>query len=538
MATVSGLSLESYVQIYKALIKTSDKVQAVTPIEECYYKVQDLRQVCCQMPIPGIARRCRHCQPHKADSYIQGLKVLTNHALQQHHPHCSVLQLLSVHGLSASKFNRTELLQAIKGKPLVNPFSQWLEGTDVDIQHLPPATAATCSTAVDPELVTGADLSALGWVEAGARILTQPIEQLQIDMLAGFAVIPGENDSNMLAGLAGAGLSAPMAGPSQQQQWQHETAAGLLRFTQQPVQEGHRATSDAGCPWSAEIPQQLQTAVAAEGMHVCEGWRTAKRAKTTVSSPLLQQHPPRTTPTAPLQAAVTDGPRAGQQQGPTTAAAVAANERALMIQNAAAGSSEQACSRLQPSRLQQRQRLHLELTHMLQQQHDGLQLEQQLGSGLNFSCGSFQQGVPAPQQQQEHQQHLAEQEDNANETEAEDDDEAQLMGDLTAVAAANPLVELLQQAGLPAAMPGASQQHAHQLLKQLQLFAAAGAVASQEVLPTAPAAAPATLGSAFSCDSNALLGRHVGFVLTEEMLVAGTKNMQLTFPAGVYEVNT
>lgn len=36
--TVSGLSLDSYVQMYKALNKTS-------PVNECYFKVQDLRQV-------------------------------------------------------------------------------------------------------------------------------------------------------------------------------------------------------------------------------------------------------------------------------------------------------------------------------------------------------------------------------------------------------------------------------------------------------------------------------------------------------------
>lgn len=45
MAAVCGLVLESYLQLHKALTKDSDKVQAVTPIEECYYKVQDLKQV-------------------------------------------------------------------------------------------------------------------------------------------------------------------------------------------------------------------------------------------------------------------------------------------------------------------------------------------------------------------------------------------------------------------------------------------------------------------------------------------------------------
>eukprot|EP00775_Hariotina_reticulata_P010269 gene10269-10428_t len=41
---ISALSLESYVQLYKALTKGSDKVQNVTPIEECYYKISDIKQ--------------------------------------------------------------------------------------------------------------------------------------------------------------------------------------------------------------------------------------------------------------------------------------------------------------------------------------------------------------------------------------------------------------------------------------------------------------------------------------------------------------
>jgi len=42
---ISALSLDSYVQLYRALTKGSDKVQSVTPIEECYYKISDIKQV-------------------------------------------------------------------------------------------------------------------------------------------------------------------------------------------------------------------------------------------------------------------------------------------------------------------------------------------------------------------------------------------------------------------------------------------------------------------------------------------------------------
>jgi hypothetical protein len=44
-ASVCGLSLEAYVQLHKALTKNSSSVQSQSVIEECYYKVQDLKQV-------------------------------------------------------------------------------------------------------------------------------------------------------------------------------------------------------------------------------------------------------------------------------------------------------------------------------------------------------------------------------------------------------------------------------------------------------------------------------------------------------------
>jgi hypothetical protein len=46
-ASTSGLSLEAYLQLHKALTKgnSSSVVQSQSVIEECYYKVQDLKQV-------------------------------------------------------------------------------------------------------------------------------------------------------------------------------------------------------------------------------------------------------------------------------------------------------------------------------------------------------------------------------------------------------------------------------------------------------------------------------------------------------------
>jgi hypothetical protein len=73
---VNSLTLESYIQLHQALTKHGQVVQSVTPIEECYYKVADLRQ------------------------------------------------FLQLHGFAAAgKFNRAELLAAIKGQKLINPFS-------------------------------------------------------------------------------------------------------------------------------------------------------------------------------------------------------------------------------------------------------------------------------------------------------------------------------------------------------------------------------------------------------------------------------
>lgn len=78
---VSGLSLESYLQLHQALTKQGQVVQSVTPIEECYYKIADLRQ------------------------------------------------LIQLHGFTASKFNRAELLAALKGQQLINPCSSSSTGS-------------------------------------------------------------------------------------------------------------------------------------------------------------------------------------------------------------------------------------------------------------------------------------------------------------------------------------------------------------------------------------------------------------------------
>lgn len=73
---VAGISAEAYLQLQSALTKHTGVVQPVTPIEEAFYKIGDLRQ------------------------------------------------LLVLHGLGAGgTFNKSQLLAAIKGQKLINPSS-------------------------------------------------------------------------------------------------------------------------------------------------------------------------------------------------------------------------------------------------------------------------------------------------------------------------------------------------------------------------------------------------------------------------------
>ncbi|WIA29006.1 hypothetical protein OEZ86_011523 [Tetradesmus obliquus] len=136
-ASVSGLSLEAYLQLHKALTKNSSTVQSQSVIEECYYKVQDLKQ------------------------------------------------LLALHGMSSSKFNRSEVLQALKGKCIVNPTSIIKpHSTQEEPQPLAAAAAAEPGSAGSSILLpfSQADLGSLGWaVDPGCAL-----EQLHLGMPAGF----------------------------------------------------------------------------------------------------------------------------------------------------------------------------------------------------------------------------------------------------------------------------------------------------------------------------------------------------------------
>lgn len=100
---------------------------------------------------------------------------------------------------------------------------------------------------------------------------------------------------------------------------------------------------------------------------------------------------------------------------------------------------------------------------------------------------------------------------------------------------------LLQRAGLQDGCRMPKHMHTPWMLQQLRLFVAGGAVASREKLPPPPAAgaAAAAAGSLSVVPGAAggpLLGRGIGFVLLEDMQVAGAKGATLTLPAGVYEV--
>lgn len=93
-AVVAGISAEAYLQLHSALTKHTGVVQPVTPIEEAFYKIGDLRQ------------------------------------------------LLVLHGLGAGgTFNKSQLLAAIKGQKLINP-SRSSSSNSLE-QGAPPQTEAS-----------------------------------------------------------------------------------------------------------------------------------------------------------------------------------------------------------------------------------------------------------------------------------------------------------------------------------------------------------------------------------------------------------
>jgi hypothetical protein len=176
-AYVSSLSVEAYVALHAALTKGRGAVQAVTPIEEAFYKLGDLRAV-------GAAATLRKHTVITALVPVTQLTSLATPAMTW------PLQLLQIHGCSATKINRAELLRGLRGMALINPVALCAaSSTDIDV-HIGAsacAAAAAGTGAINhaPHVVgllpvTAADLVALGWFDEGSSVSQDSIQWLPL----------------------------------------------------------------------------------------------------------------------------------------------------------------------------------------------------------------------------------------------------------------------------------------------------------------------------------------------------------------------
>jgi hypothetical protein len=346
---------------------------------------------------------------------------------------CLLLQLLALHGMSSSKFNRTDILQALKGKHIANPTCIIQPHSSSTDEAQPDAASSKAShTGVLP--FSEADLGSLGWaVDTGCAL-----EQLQLGMPAGFEAAAASVPKPVTAQTPAAAAAATTA------------AAASMPATMLA------AATDLDQPSAA-----LHVAVAAD---------TALPAHTLTAAACQQQQQ--------QQAALAN--HVLQHAAPTLASSAPAPTAAAMAPPPAA------------------------VAQTLMRTLGGLQVQHRQ------TMQTQQPGI-----------------DNS--------------ADLAAAAAAaeeeeDPMQVLLRRAGLQDGCRLPKHVHAPWMLQQLRLFVAGGAVASQEKLPPPPSAAAAG-GVVPGVGGGSLLGRGIGFVLLEDMQVAGLKGTALTLPAGVYEVS-
>ncbi|KAF8072858.1 hypothetical protein HT031_000518 [Scenedesmus sp. PABB004] len=241
-AAVSALSLEAYASMWAALTKGTGEVQGVTAIEECFYKLGDLRA------------------------------------------------LLALHGLSASKFNRAELLAAMRGRRPICPIH---EGGPA--RALPPA-AGGGGGAVVP--FAAADLAALGWWPEGLDAASElPVERLPLSPPAGEDGDSGEEPAPPPAAAAppsqpAAPAAAEAAGVQRQQQEQGQPQAAPDASPTPPPQSAATtpAPQELEAPPGAEEPPDGGDAAAVASALRRAGLLDAAGARGYVRTPwLLQQ---------------------------------------------------------------------------------------------------------------------------------------------------------------------------------------------------------------------------------------------------------
>jgi len=499
MQPVNGLSLESYLQLHKALTKNGDVVQSVTPIEECYYKISDLRQ------------------------------------------------LLQLHGFTAGKVNRTELLAAMKGQELINPCSLTTFTTDEQASDqqqasttsspsLPFTASDVCAVLGMPEPRSGdvqplqvlqlsstpVDVETLAPARANGPVAdNQPAQASDLTTVAAAATRPAATAAGALAVAVASQqpqhpysdpVNPPAATtPTQQLHNQH----------QQQVQLPDRVPNTQDNPQLAAVRSQQQHHTSQSQQHQHQH----QHQQPTASTQQQQQH-----------TLLQQQQQQQQQQPPAAAAATATGTLHSLPQGEVLHQLLAALLTCQPPAASSSS---MPLQAAAQPQQPASDLLQQLlacagatgGPRPNISCNAAQQPAAAMPS-------TAQAAATAVQTMAPGTGQPASAA-VAAGAGTTGLHTHLSthpckhsDEGTAAAavaldqLPGPS--HTPWLKLQLQWFEASGILAAP-----AAAAAAAAEGS-----TGSLLGRRVGFVLLEEMQVAGPRNSILTLPAGVYEVRS
>jgi hypothetical protein len=485
-AVSSGLSLESYIQLHRALTKQGHVVQSVTPIEECYYKIGDLRQ------------------------------------------------LLQLHGLTAAKFNRAELLAAIKGQRLIDPCSSnsrsncnssGIATTDaIGASAADPGPAdIPCDDGTDADLPSiAADCCAL----FGIQQRSSP-QLLKFLRLGSATLQPATAAANALAAGATELPSTAAAAACSADAMPFQPPLGITPAAPAATTAAAKALADAGMTQYQHPPTSNR-----------HGY-TPQQAAITASTQLQPQHVPTTTQQHPVLCQPLASVATGAGAHSSMTADPLHRLLATLLTQHTMGPASAGVAAIQPA-LQLQQLTQPMLQPGPSTGHNPVDnLIQQLLLGSAAHSSSLLQATMAA--------HAAAQTAAAavaSSARVSCFPTATLPSVKTApsaTTAAGPCAtgveagQLHKSAHAAVALQLADfpqQPHTPWLKAQLHLFAAHGLRVAQ----AAAAAAAAAAASESQEGDGGLLGHRVGFVLLDEMQVLGPRNILLTLPPGFYEV--
>jgi hypothetical protein len=481
---VSSLSLESYLQLHKALTKQGHAVQSVTPIEECYYKIGDLRQ------------------------------------------------LLQLHGLTAAKFNRAELLAAIKGQTLINPCSSNSssennssgtanaaaaadqspgdllcdDGADADL----PSVAADCCAVMgiqqrsSPQLLKFLRLGSapphLPATAAASALAAGAIELHTADAAAA-ACSADATPSEALPGITPSVPASTAAAPgsADMMQLQRTVMTHQYRPQQAAVAAGTQLQPQHGATTTQQLPEHFQPGAGVASVTTGAAIQTSMAADPLhrLLATLLTQHT-----MGPASAGMTAMQPALQQQQqhfsqPMLQSGFNAGQTPVdsLIQQLLLGPAAHSSSLLQANMAAHAAAMPVAAAtaaaaSIARVSNSATETLPSLNGAPSAAAAACASGAEAGQPHRSAQAAVA-----------------------------------LQLADLP------QQSHTPWLKAQLQWLADNGLRVAQE---TAAAAAAAAIGSP---EDGGLLGRRVGFMLLDEMQVLGPRTALLTLPPGFYEVS-